>query len=145
MKTKAIKNLIVLSGIFAILLFLPFSSSAKKIKFNHSSIVPAAEGYVKVKKDSNKNYLVNIHVINLAGIERMESSKLTYVIWMETDQGKAENLGQLVSSSGLFSTKLKATLETVSSFRPVRVFITTESEINVQYPGSQVVLTTDKF
>ncbi|WP_139218233.1 hypothetical protein [Sunxiuqinia elliptica] len=78
-------------------------------------------------------------------IEKMECSELTYVLWMETDQDETENLGQLVSTPVLFSSKLQVTVETVSSYQPVKVFITTESEVNVQYPGQQVVLTTDRF
>lgn len=135
----------VLIGVFVVLLFSPLNSSAKKIKFNNSTVVPAAEGYVKIIKDSNKNYVFKIQVINLAGIERMGSSKLTYVVWMETNQGETENLGQLSSSTGFLSKQLKATLETVSSFQPVKVFITTESEVNIQYPSEQIVLTTDRF
>lgn len=135
----------ILIGFFLVLLFSPLNLSAKKFKFNISTVVPAAEGYVKVKEDSNKNYHIKIYVANLAGIERMENSKLTYVVWMETDQGKTENLGQLVSSTALFSSKLQATIETVSPYQPVKIFITTESEINVEYPGRQVVLTTDRF
>ncbi|MGQ7870797.1 hypothetical protein [Sunxiuqinia sp. sy24] len=143
--TTLSKMKMILIGFFLVLLFSPLNSSAKKIKFNISTIVPAAEGYVKVKSDSNKNYHVKISVNNLAEIERMEKTKLTYVVWMETDQGETENLGQLVSSTALFSSKLQATMETVSSYQPVKVFITTESEINVQYPSRQVVLTTDRF
>lgn len=100
---------------------------------------------MKIKKDGNKNYIIKINIINLAGIERMEASKLTYVVWMETDQGKTENLGQLSSSTGFLSKQLQASLETVSSFQPVKIFITTESETNIQYPSDQVVLTTDTF
>lgn len=135
----------ILLGVFAILLFYPLNSLAKKIKFNNSSIVPAAEGYVVVKQDGNKNYIIKISIVNLAGIERMESPKLTYVVWMETDQDETENLGQLKSSSRFLSKQLKASLETVSSYKPVKIFVTTESEINIQYPGNQVVLTTDTF
>ncbi|MGD9931117.1 MAG: hypothetical protein AB7U05_13945 [Mangrovibacterium sp.] len=147
MKTITIlsKMKMVLIGVFVVLLFSPLNSSAKKIKFNNSTVVPAAEGYVKIIKDSNKNYVFKIQVINLAGIERMGSSKLTYVVWMETNQGETENLGQLSSSTGFLSKQLKATLETVSSFQPVKVFITTESEVNIQYPSEQIVLTTDRF
>lgn len=147
MKTTSILNkvkMIFMAG-FIILLLSPLNSSAKKIKFNRSAVVPAAEGYVKVRTDGNDNYLIKVEIVNLAGIERMGSSKITYVVWMETDQGRAENLGQLSSSSGFLSKQLQASLETVSPFRPVMIFVTTESEANIQHPGEQVALTTGKF
>ena len=136
--------MIILTG-FIMLLIIPFNSSAKKHKFKQSTVVPAAEGYVKVKTDNNQNYLIKVEIVNLAGIERMESSKTTYVVWMKTDQGNTENLGQLKSSSGLFSRQLQASLETVSSYQPVMIYVTTESDININYPGNQIVMTTGEF
>ena len=64
---------------------------------------------------------------------------------METDEGNAENLGQLNSSTSFFSKRRSASLETVSSYKPVKIFITTEEGVNTQSPGSQAVLTTENF
>lgn len=64
---------------------------------------------------------------------------------METDGGNAKNLGQLKSSTGFLSKRHKASLETVTPFKPLKIFIPTEDGINVQYPGEQEVLTTEKF
>ena len=41
---------------------------AKKIGFLSSSIVPAARGYVKVKRDINGNYLIQVKISNLAEV-----------------------------------------------------------------------------
>ncbi|MDA3930485.1 MAG: hypothetical protein PF541_16165 [Prolixibacteraceae bacterium] len=60
-----------------------------------------------------------------------------------TDDNITKNVGQIVSSTGSFSSKLKASFETVSSFSPNKIFITAENEADVQYPYSEVVLTTD--
>jgi hypothetical protein len=64
----------------------------------------------------------------------------TYVVWMLTDQGIMKNIGRVNSSN-----KLKVSFETVSSFKPIKIFITAEDDEDVQYPGQQVVLSTDKF
>ena len=64
---------------------------------------------------------------------------------MQTDRGNAENLGQLKSSRSFFSKQKTASLETVSSFKPVKIFVTAENGIDVRYPGNQIILTTDKF
>ncbi len=140
---KLAKNIFL--GILALMMIFPFTAGAKKIPFLISSVVPAASGFAKIKKDKNKNYTVKIQISDLAEVERLQSSQLTYVVWMETDQGNMENLGQLKSSTSLFSKRHKASLETVSSFKPTKIFIKSEYEINVRYPGMQVVLTTDKF
>jgi hypothetical protein len=51
-----------------------------------------------------------------------------------------KNIGRVNSSN-----KLKVSFETVSSFKPIKIFITAEDDEDVQYPGQQVVLSTDKF
>ncbi|WP_319478821.1 hypothetical protein [uncultured Draconibacterium sp.] len=131
--------------VFAVMMIVPLTSCAKKFTFLSSTVVPGADGYVKVKKDKNKNYIVKIEVSDLAEVERVQPTKTTYVVWMETDEGNAENLGQLKSSTSFLSKRHTASLETASSFKPVKVFITTENGTNVQYPGRQVVLTTEDF
>ena len=147
MKTGKLKSLTksIFLGIFLMAMVIPFTSCAKKIKFINSTVVPAAKGYVKVKKDKNMNYIVKVEVSDLAEVERVQSTKTTYVVWMETDRGNSENLGQLKSSTSFLSKRHTASLETASSYRPVKIFITTEEGINVQYPGRQVVLTTENF
>lgn len=137
LKTKAIKNMV--TGISLIMMMAAFGACSKKIVFLPSSIVPAAEGYVQVKKDGNENYAITLKISNLAEVEKMQPQKKTYVVWMETDRGLTRNIGQVVSSRNL-----KADFETVTSFRPVKIFLTAEDNENVQYPGN-VVLTTAKF
>lgn len=132
-------------GLFLATILLFVTSCETTVPFLTSSVVPAATGTVKVKKDDNQNYAIKVQVENLAEVERLQSSKQMYIVWMETERGNAENLGQLNTSSGFMSKKLSASLETVSSFKPVRFFITTEFMQNVRYPGSEEILTTDKF
>jgi len=147
MKTIQIKKLTknIFSGILLTLLVFSFNSCAVKSTFSPSSIVPAAQGSVKVKRDRDQNYDIKIQVTNLAQAEKLQSSKNNYVVWMETDQGKTENLGQLNTTSGFLSKKMKASLETVSSYKPVKIYVTAEENTNVQYPGQQVVLSTSNF
>jgi hypothetical protein len=118
------------------------NSCATKSKFLNSSVVPAAEGYIKVKKDANKNFVVKVEVYNLAEVERLQTSKLTYVVWIISGDQAARNIGRLNSSSSSFSKKLKASFETVSSSKPDKIFITAEDDGNIQYPNGATVLTT---
>lgn len=131
--------------IAAAMMLLVFSSCSKKISFQTSSIVPAANGTVKVKKDGNSNYQINLSIENLAEPTRLQPSKKTYVVWMETENNGTKNIGQINSSTGFLSSKLKASFEAVSSFKPVKIFLTAEDDAAIQYPGMQLVLSTDKF
>jgi hypothetical protein len=67
------------------------------------------------------------------------------MVWMTTDQDITKNLGQIKTSSGKLSSTLKASFETVTTFKPVKIFITAEEDSNVQSPGWEIVLSTDKF
>ena len=133
-----VKKLLI--GVLATVIIVSFASCTKKIVFLKSSVVPAAEGYVKVKTDNNNNYIIKIDLSNLAGIERIQPAKKTYVIWMLTEKEMIENIGRVSTSSNL-----NATFETVSSYKPIKIFITAEENEDVQYPGETIVLTTDKF
>jgi hypothetical protein len=127
-----------------ITLMLCFSTAcARKMTFSTSSVVPAARGHINVTKDKNKNYVIKIHIDDLAEVERLQPPKQTYIVWMVTNEGKTKNIGQLTSSKSAFSKKLKASIKTVSSFNPVKIFITAENDSGTQYPEGQVVLSTD--
>ncbi|MEO8583827.1 MAG: hypothetical protein ABI415_08515 [Flavitalea sp.] len=126
----------------AILVILFCSSCAKKMSFQTSSVVPAAEGTVKIKKDKNNNYKIDLKIIRLASPDRLNPPKDIYVVWMNTDNNSAKNIGQIKTSSGFLSNTLKSSLGTVSTTFPTGFFITSENDGNVQYPNGQVVLKT---
>lgn len=130
----------LMSGALLTILVLSFTSCSPKITFLTSSIVPAAEGVVTVKDDKNNNYLIKLDITNLAAVDRLNPPKNTYVVWMETDRGAARNIGRIVVTN-----KMKVSFETVSSFRPTKIFITAEENENAQYPGEMMVLTTNSF
>ena len=122
-----------------------FASCSQKIAFQNSTVVPAAQGKVTIKKDSNKNYAIKIKISNLAEVQRLQPAKNVYVVWIETEENNIKNIGRIKSDSGFLSSKLKATFETVTSFKPTKVFITGEDNQDVSFPGYQMVLTTNKF
>lgn len=131
--------------LFFILMLFSVDSQAKKYSFLTSSVVPAARGYAKVTRDKNRNYRIKVNVWNLAEIQKLEPLKQTYVVWMISDRDITENLGRLNSSTKLLSKQLKASVETVSSFKPTQIFITAEDDPNVKFPGVPTILTTNSF
>jgi hypothetical protein len=136
---------IIFSIVITFFFIVSLAACARKISFQTSSVVPSAEGTVKVKKDNNNNYSIDLNIIRLADPKRLEPSKSTYVVWIETAENGSKNIGSLNTSSSLFSKTLKSSLTTVSPFKPISLFITAENNADIQYPGSQVVLRTDRF
>lgn len=128
-----------------ILIAISLYSCSQKLQFLRSTVVPAAEGKVKIKKDDNKNYALDLNIVNLAGPEKLLPPKKHYLVWMETERNTFKNLGQLKSSDGLFSNKLKASLSTVTPFQPKRIFITAENDATINYPYGVTVLTTKEL
>jgi len=117
------------------------SCSQKSVSFQISTVVPAAKGTVKVKKDKNNNYVLKISLSDLAGSDRLQPPKNTYIVWMQTGKNNTKNIGQINSSKR----SLSATLATVSSFKPLKIFITAEDDAGIQDPSGQVILSTDNF
>jgi len=141
--TSLIKNTVL--TILSLVMVLTFNACVTKSAFLTSSVVPAARGDVKVKKDNNRNYVIKIKLTNLAELKRLDPSMQAYVVWMESDGTLTKNLGQINSSSSMLSKTLKASFETVSSSRPTKIFITAETQANVSGPGSMIILSTSDF
>ncbi len=131
--------------ILLIAFLITVGSCARRATFQQSSVVPAAHGSVKVKKDDNRNYRIDVEISDLAEVEKVYSRNYSYFVWMETEEGEVENLGNLVSSKGFFSNQRKAELETVSRLKPSRIFITAEREERPRQPGNRVILRTRNF
>ena len=125
-------------------LVILLSSCARTIRFDQSTVVPAATGKIKVKSERNGNYVMNIKLFNLAPANRLQPPKATYVVWMESQDG-LKNIGQVASKSTLFTRALQASLKAVSPSKPYRVFLTAEDNGTAAYPSSQPILTTGNF
>lgn len=112
-----------------LMMMMSLISYAQKVKFEESSVVPAASGYVDVSKDKNQNYRITISLVNFAAVERLQTGKTTYVVWMViANQEVPKNIGQLIGKKNLYAKKSKASFETVSSDKPRRIFITAEND-----------------
>ena len=133
------KRTMLFLGLAAIMIFA-FHSCAQKAAFQTSSVVPAAEGQVKMKSDKNENYKIEMEISNLADVDRLQPPKKSYVVWLDPGQGTPRNVGRIITSG-----RLNVSFETVSTFKPTRLFITAEDDENVRYPSSMVVLTTGRL
>lgn len=125
--------------------YLSVSSFAQKVSFKTSTVTPGAEGGVKIKKDKNGNYDVEVNIDNLADSKKLTPPKNAYVVWIDTKESGTKNVGQIHSSSSMLSKAKKASMTAVSGAKPVKVYVTAEDDPNVGSPGGVVVLTTDSF
>jgi hypothetical protein len=146
---KATRLMILTKNVFiafaVVMMISSYSNCNAQVNFLTSSIVPAARGSVKVRTDKYNNYVIKIDLENLSEASRLQPPKNTYIVWMVTDDNITKNIGQIKTKKGFLSKKLKAYLETKSSFRPVKIFITAEYDPNLQNPNSEIVLTTEYF
>jgi hypothetical protein len=137
-----VKSLLLL--LVAAVMIFSVSSCGTTNHFQASTIVPSAEGVVKIKKDNNNNYRIGIKINNLADPSRLQQPRNTYVVWMEGGDNQTKNIGQIKSSHSMLSKSLKGTFETVSSIKPKKIFISAENDPGVQYPDNMnIVLTTN--
>lgn len=132
-------------GALVIVSICSFISCAKKISFLTSAVVPAARGTVKVTRDQNKNYVIELELLNLSEVERLNPSRKVYVVWMVSDKDMTVNLGQVISTARGVAQKLKVNFKTTSAFKPTKIFITAEEDASVQYPYGETVMATDRF
>ena len=121
------------------LTFVLLSCGTSKMTFENSSVAPAATGDVKVKKDKNENYAVNVNVKNLAPSQKLTPSKEMYLVWMEDGKNPVKKLGRIDPSSSL-----KASLTALTTTEPTKLFITAEDNAEVTFPTGEMVLTTKK-
>ena len=132
-------NKIITLASTAIMIFF-LNACTHKITFMNSTVIPAARGTVEVSKDKSNNYVIKLALNYLSESSRLTPPKNTYVVWMVTENNVTKNIGQIKTSSNL-----KANFETKSSFKPSKIFITADDDANLQYPSTQIVLTTDNF
>lgn len=111
-----------------------------------TTVVPESKGQVQIKRDANSNYVVQINLRELEEINKLDpTSKKAYIVWMNADNQKVINLGQINSNTGWMSDKSKASFEAVSEFKPTKVFISEEDMATVTKPGMKIIWSTSRF
>ncbi|WP_379977867.1 hypothetical protein [Emticicia soli] len=146
MKSTELKNKAGTISLIILLVLIFFSNIyAQRTDFLISTVVPAARGYVDINLNHEKNYVIKVYVSDLTEVKRLVPSKHSYVVWMITEQTILKNIGQINSLTGFFVKKIKESLEIISPFKPIKVFITTEYDSRVRYPSADIVLSTQNI
>jgi len=126
------------NAIASIVLMFLMASCGTSAKFPVSSVTPAAVITAKMKQDKSNNYVISVAANYLASAERLSPPRKIYVVWIVTSSNGVKNIGQLKSKNGKNST-----LDTLSSFEPIEIFITAEDEGTISSPsGTEISRTT---
>ena len=107
------------------------------LKFRGTTRLPRLSGSAKVKRTGRRNTRVEMNIDNLPRAFELGSIYTTYVLWAISPEGRADNLGELKRSGGMFiDTKIDVTtpLETFA------LIVTAEPHNLVRTPSRMVVL-----
>lgn len=127
----------ILNVLFAAILV---SACSREIVFPASDAMPTAEAVLRIDALENQEYEMELNVYNIPEAERITASNLTYVVWMVTRKDGTVNIGPLD-----FSSRYEGSLEYLSAYEPVRVFVTEEDNAEVVLPSPQIVLDSKTF
>lgn len=138
------KNKLPIKDAFKILSFLfaavLVTACSKKVVFPDSKALPGADVVLTMEKSKNNNFELELEFENLAKPERLTPPKKNYVVWLVTERHGTLNIGNLRVSN-----RNKASLVTVTPYKPIRVFVTGEDKQDVIFPSSHVVLNSEEF
>ena len=111
---------------------------AYKTTFFPGPMTPAAEATARVSRDANDNTKLKLHVEHLALPKRLSTPRAFYVVWAQTPQGRAMNLGRL-----MVKTDKTGSFTSVIPLEQFRLLITAEDEVDAVVPSEQIVLSTE--
>ena len=131
--------------LIAFMLLIGLYGCSTKITFPVSNIVPAAEPVAKISKNKIGGYDINLDINNLALPERLSPPKKYYMVWIETQSEGISKLGEIANNRGLFSNRGRASFEAETMYRPTLIIVTAENNLDITYPGSQIILKSRPF
>ena len=100
---------------------------------------------MQIKRDAAGNFVIQLVIINLEPVKLMKPVKEGYVVWMTTEIAVPVNIGTIEGANTWTTKKDKSKFEATSAVKPVKVFITAETDLKTQKPGTQVVWSTGGF
>jgi hypothetical protein len=113
------------------------SCSQRRALLTAAPDVPGARGVVEVREDSNGNVQFELKVEHLAKPGNLTPAASTYVVWLQTPEGPAQNQGQLQVGDNLEGRFVSTTPN-----RNFTLFVTAENSPTVETPAGMEVLRT---
>jgi hypothetical protein len=151
---------IILGGLSVAILTLCLESCSKKSGSSKSTAATSSEPAaaqpappppppekdgMQIKRDAAGNYVIQLVVVNLQPVKLMKPVKEGYVVWMMNEANIPSNIGIIEGANTWTDKKDKVKFEATSATKPGKVFITAETDLTTQKPGTQVVWSTGNF
>ncbi len=151
---------ILLGGLSAAILTLCLESCSKKSGSSKSTAAttsepaaaqpatpppPPEKDGMQIKRDAAGNYVIQLVVVNLQPVKLMKPVKEGYVVWMTNEANIPSNIGTIEGANTWTDKKDMVKFEATSATKPGKVFITAETDLKTQKPGTQVVWSTGSF
>lgn len=96
---------------------------------------PAATGEVSLGHDQNGNVTMSLHVRHLADPQALTPAQNSYAVWVQAPDKQPEYVGNLSVDKNL-----KGEFKAPVPYRAFDVFVTAESNLHPDSPGSMKVL-----
>jgi hypothetical protein len=124
----------------ALVIAAGLAGCAKKIAVDISSTVPATQAELKTSQDDNDNPVVELKVKHLAPPQNLQPARSTYVVWVETVDGKTYNAGRLKLNDDL-----EGGIKVMTPYPRFRLVVSAEDDPLAARPGSQRVIETEQI
>ena len=114
---------------------------------SQSAATPTAEEKegMQIKRDAAGNYVIQLLLKDLQPVKLMKPVKEGYVVWMVNESNVTTNIGTIEGANTWTDKKDKVNFEATSAVKPVKLFITAETNLQTDKPGTQVVWSTRNF
>lgn len=159
-KTKRLFNLLI-AGITLTAVMNGLEACSKKSGSSKSAAAATSEPAVtqpapapppaeekdgmQITRDAAGNYVIHLIIVNLQPVKLMKPVKEGYAVWVVTEAGVPVNIGNIEGANTWTDKKDKTKFEATHPVKPVKVFITAETDLKTQKPGTQVVWSTGNF
>lgn len=100
---------------------------------------------MQIKRDAAGNYVIQLLLKDLQPVKLMKPAKEGYVVWMVNETSVTTPIGTIEGANTWTDKKDKVNFEATSAIRPVKLFITAETNLATEKPGTQIVWTTKNF
>ena len=127
----------LLPAVLAMVMFWPFGGG-KKVQMMSGTVTPGAQGTVTVHTSGNNNVKLDIKVKNLANPASLTPPENVYVLWVQPPGQPPQNQAEIKVNGDE-----NGGLNTETSFKRFKVFITGEQNAQVQQPQGPQVLSAD--
>ena len=100
---------------------------------------------MQIKRDAAGNFVIQLLLKDLQPVKLMKPVKEGYVVWMVNESNVTTPIGTIEGANTWTDKKDKVNFEATSALRPVKLFITAETNLATEKPGTQIVWTTKNF